>query len=1201
MDINIIKDFDVRGTNPNNKVVKEEILIKDKTCPWVIPNGSPFFGDYPGTGTPIVRVYNAAGTELVRDTDYFVEEEFIPLVAVTGRPIMCFIRLSDAVLAANAKVFASYQSTGAYFVVRNGLQKLLDKVQKPERSVDWSQIIEVPATFPAGHHWHAIKTELGDWFELTKFFVHIANSIKQRPYGPWQQISTPIKAFFDQLYAARDLQNNRINAHTLNYNNPHVFTKQMAEMDKHPNYATGNLADHVVGTAANLLATPEGVMTIVESTNRDISDSMDLGTMPISRYGGDSYIPPNISGSFEGLGGLSVSSAIVLEKSGLLMLVTAHNDGRNAGLYYSYCTDYDTTKANIVFTGFKYDPPSLSSRGFTPTTVIPGSNADLMMVADLKTSEYYLALSNGTLEASAHQFVKMNMAPVWAKVAAAYKDNEDRTNIMRVGDYAILHIGNGAGINELSTFFKCPLSALANASDATWTHMPVTYKDYDGVQYTNADSYRPWVWQSATPEAGYKRVGPTTFLQPATAVNKNGRTGCFAAKHATNSALGYICFIMYANASRLVNGATATAQGEYSIAYQLNPVTGALTETSRPPANEVDFVNLTQAQRDAQSQRFYRQFYNAVIQNSTASVTILDNGDIIISTSGSGLNFPRSLTVCIYEDRVSGADVMTKPMDKVAAPLAVARNIIPVVMSPLLSGTTPSRATYETDGELYMAQDLAANNRKVFFRKVTGPYAVRPELTNLTYPNVKSRPLTNDVYNTNLTYEDPPIGMSGSAAVLSAGATECGSTSFAMMGYSSMGARHVFPRATLFKAPAANNMVLSCPRTYSKNIEEATKRVTYKADTFWGCRQDLLDKFKAMIPPEYTYYLPWSVSISMLQDVAGGTFKGLNLGLAIISFSDPSKAFMRLIHVLFRPVVENPNADHPDVYLIKDITELDRTAAYRSSANVRVAEQQLVIPGAVTQSSLQMYRDGTTLQGFSILPYSTNSVGTIYTRQISWMVINLTTNKFDKIVAHSVGWSPGDMTVAIPKIGFSDFVIGTGQTTENGSLGFHATIKPYDATGGVGRVFPYTNPDNSVDIYMGPTGYPAVGWTVFFQDGVSMMVNGTPYSVPGTSIDLRDIDPAPTNKTFYVYVILEDRRGRYVVSDTKLRHSARRMHVATITTSATQILTIERFQPFLIGDLELSTFRKGGSIPVSSGQPQVDGDFVFLKAGELLP
>jgi len=1200
VDINVIKDFDVRGTNPNNTVVKEEIVIKDKTCPWVIPNGAPFFGDYPVNNVAIVTVYNAAGVALTRDTDYWVEEEFIPLVAVTGRPIMCFIRLSDAVLAANAKVFVSYQSTGAYFVVRNGLQQLLDKVQKPERVIDWNQVIEIPATFPAGHHWHNIKTELGDWFELTKFFVHIAKSIQQRPYAPWQQISTPIKAFFDQLYAARDLQNTRTNTHSQDYNNPHVYTKVLAEMDKHPNYATGTVADHITGTASNLLATPEGVMAIVDDATLNTDNSMDLGVMPISRYGGESYIPPNISGSFEGLGGLSVSSAIVLEKSGLLMMVTAHNDGRNAGLYYSYCNDYNNLKANIVFTGFKYEAPSLLSRGFSPTTVIPGSSGELMMVADLKTSEYYLALANGTLEASAHQYVKMDMSAVWAKVGNTYKDNEDRTNILRVGDYAILHIANGSGINELSTFFKCPLSALVNATDAAWVHMPVTYRDYDGVQYTNADSYRPWVWQRSADNTGYSKMGPMTYLQPATTLNKNGRTGCFAAKHDSNSALGYVAFVMYANASRLVNGASATAQSEQVIAYLLNPVTGAMTESSRPPTIEVDFVNMTQPQRDASTQRFYRQFYNSVIQNSSASVTILDNGDIIISTSGSGLNFPRSITVIIYEDRVSGGDVLSKPMDKVAAPLKLAKTTNPLLMSPLLSGTTPSRATYEPDGELYMAQDLAANNRKVYFRSVTGPYAVRPELTNLTYANVKSRPLTNDVYNTNLTYEDPPIGMSGTAAVLSAGATECGSTSFAMMGYSSMGARHTFPRATLFKAPAANNMVLSCPRTHSKTIESAAKRVTYKADTFWGCRQDLLDKFQAMIPPEYTDYLPWSVSISMLQDVAGGAFKGLNLGLAIISFSDPSKAFMRLIHVLFRPVIENPNADHPDVYLIKDITELDRTAAYRSSANVRVAEQQLVIPGAATQSSLQMYRDATTLQAFSILPYSTNSVSTIYTRQISWMVINLTTNKFDKIVAHSVGWSPGDLTVAIPKVGFSDFVIGTGTTTENGSLGF-AAIKPYDATGGVGRVFSYTNPDNSVDIYMGPTGYPAVGWTVFFQDGVGMMVNGTPYSVAGISIDLRDIDPNPTNKTFYVYVTLEDRRGRYVISDTKLRHSARRMHVATITTSATQILTIERFQPFLLGDLELSTFRKGGSIPVSSGQPQVDGDFVFLKQSELLP
>lgn len=1199
MDIKVIKDFDVRGTNPNNTVVKEEILIEDKACPWVIPNGSPFFGDYPVSGVAIVRVYNAAGTELVRDTDYWVEEEFIPLVAVTGRPIMCFIRLSDAVLAANTKVFVSYQSTGAYFIVRNGIKELLEKVRTPSRTVDWNQIIELPATFPAGLHYHHIKTELSDWFELTAFFVHITKSIQQRPYAPWQQISGPIKTFFDQLYVLRDAQNTRINDHGNNYNNPHVFTKVMAEMDKHPNYATGTIADHLTGTASDLLATPEGVMAIVNENPVNTEDSMDTGVIPISKFGGDSFIPPNISGSFEGVGSLSVASAICLEKSGLLMLLTPHNDGRSEGLYFSYVTGYDTLNAVINYTGFKYDSPSLTAKGFNPTEVISGSNHKIMLVANFNTDEWYATLTNGTLNPAAHQFVKMDMQPVWDKVGAAYKTNRGRLSVTTAGNYALLIVSTGNGLTETNWIFRCPLANLLNAETATWEHLKVSFTDYNGVVYTDSNYWLPW---TPTPAAGggYSAVGPYSFVQPATSLSKGGRTSVVSAEHPTNSTLSYLGFFFVNNASVNIGGSVATSICEHIVAYQFNPETGVMVETSRPVPNNIDFVAWTQAQRDTQAQKYYHHIYNGTVQNTTGSVVMLANGIVVMATSGSGLSFPRFLSTFKYSDRSKASEVLTKNMDRVTTPLELFKTTQAVINAPLPSGVSPARQSYEPDGELYMAADPITNTRKVFFRAVTGKLQARPEVTNTTVTSgLKSRPLTNTIYVANLTFEDVPIGMSGSNAELAAGGVECGSTSFSSMGYSSMGSRHYYPRASTFKAPAANNMLLSCPRTYSKVIESAARKVTYKADSFFGCRQELIDKFRAMIPPEFTNPLPWSATIHLMHNDSGGMFKGLNIGLAIVSFTDPAKAYMRQMFVLFRPVIEAPNADHPDVHWLKDITELDRSAAYRSAVSVRVAEQNLIISGSLLQSSLQVYRDGNKLSAFSVLPYSTNAVATIYTRSTGYVEIDLTTNKLSNVHSAQAGWSGGDMAIPIPGVGMSDFVLG-GSTTENSSIGY-SSPRVFDYTGGAARIYKKTLDNGTEDWYIGPTVYPQTGWSLFFQDGVNMMINGETYSVPSDSVDLRDIDPAPYNKTFYVYAAVEDRKGKYIISDTKLRHSARRLHVATVTTSATQILTIERFQPFLIGDLELSTYRKGGSIPVSSGQPQADGDFVFLKQSELLP
>jgi hypothetical protein len=123
---------------------------------------------------------------------------------------------------------------------------------------------------------------------------------------------------------------------------------------------------------------------------------------------------------------------------------------------------------------------------------------------------------------------------------------------------------------------------------------------------------------------------------------------------------------------------------------------------------------------------------------------------------------------------------------------------------------------------------------------------------------------------------------------------------------------------------------------------------------------------------------------------------------------------------------------------------------------------------------------------------------------------------------------------------------------------------------------------------------------LFFQDNIAVMINGAAYRVPGGSIDLRDIDAAPQNKTYYVYVTIEDDLPRYLLSILPLRKSGSMMRVATVVTNASSIVTITREQPFMVGDLLLSYTREGGIIPMSSGFPQDEGSFVFVHNGELL-
>jgi len=1199
VDIKLINTFDIRGTNPANKVVKEEITIED-SCPWVIPNGSPFFGDYPtGAQQPLTIVYNEDGGELKRDRDYFIEEEFMPLVVVSGRPIMCFIRLSDAILEANKKVFVTYQSVGAYFVIRNGLKELLAQTSMPGRKWDWSQIIGLPDGYPASRHLHSVRTEIGDWFEMTGFFKHMANNVNLRDLGDVGEISPAVKVFFDQLYALRDTNNTKINTHAANYNNAHVIVKADLDLGNHPNYATGTQADHNAGTAANLLATPDGVYNLVEQTVKDTTASMDVGVMPVSKFGGDSFIPPNISGSFEGLGALSACAAMCMERNGILMMLSNHNDGRNEGLYYSQMTNFSAGNARITYTSFKYQPPSLLALGVNPTIVISGSNHRIIMVGDSTATNWYLALTQGTLDAAAHLFLEVDMTEVNAKMpTAAYRNQDWRMSIHVIGEYAVLAVSVNGAQNDNYMFFRVPVASIKPGGTIKFQVIPLTYKDYDGTQFTAVETYAPFK-AIAAPGGGWSRYGMFTYRQPATNISKSGRGMVVTCRKPNSNDSGYMMIASLVTSDHTPSGQpNIRIQPKSLLQLEFNPATGVITEVIRPIPLDMGFTDNTLAERNAYATIHYNHLYYGMGSSIYVATTILETGEICMATINGGNLFPTFVYKAKHLNRATAAEVLSQPMDTIRAPMEYLRMTTQVVQSPLLSGTSPGAMTYEPDGELYSAVDLATNARKMFFRKVTGGYAVRPEVTNLKVPNVKSRPLTNDIYTTNITYIEAGIGMTGSAAELTAGGVEMGSTSFSMMGYTPTG-NEGFPKHADFVAPAANNMLISCPRTHTKTFDAQTKRLTIKASSFYGCRQALIDKFEALIPPEYTNYSPFSVTIGLLRNDAGGMFKGLNLGVAVIAFHDLSRAFTRQVIVLFTPVIEAPNANHPDVHLLTDFVILDKSPANRGAAGITTPAMQLTgIASDIQRGAFHMYRDGNKITAYYVSPF--DIIGSGRGKMIAHFDINLTSNKFERLYSYYAGWAQVDIMAPIPRVGMSDVRLA-GTTIDNQTI-LPETIQVYDYTGGAARILHKTNPDNAtIDWFVGPTAYPEVVWSLFFQDGIRFMINGTTYEMPAETIDLLDIDPSPANKVFYIYVTLEDQKGRYVITPTKLRHSGRCMHVGTVTTSATQILTIERLQPFLIGDLELSTTRKGGIIPVSTGLPQVEGNFVFLKQSELLP
>lgn len=1244
MDTLRVVEFDVRGVKPINKIDLEEIPLKDK-CPWVIPDGSPFFGDYPVNGQlPLTTVYNEAGAELVRDRDYWLEEEFIPLVEVTGRPVVCFVRLSDEILEANTKIKISYRSVGAYFVPRNSLQEWITKIQTGVVPIPWSKVFDVPPTLPSEWHSHNIKTEIGDWFELTWFYKYLEGFISSKDPSVEIGIDAAVRAAFDKLYQTRDAQFQSLRMHGKDYNRPHGTTKGDVILGNHDNFATGTIPQHRQGTRADLLATVQGVQTVLEEASPDTSGVMKAGLLPLSRFGNTGYIPPSITGSFEGLGSRSECMGICEEVDGRTLLLQNHYDGRVEGLYFSILSDYrknydPKNPYAFDFTAYKYEPPVLTNVGISPDAIMAGSGNDIIMVGVTKNptpaqnNRWFLALTSNTFDPSSHRYIETNMANVFAECGApnpvtgfwsSTKIYHWHMHISLLGEWAVLTVDAAPpstglyGHQGRIVRFRIPKKSLIDGTPAAWQLLKVTYQDYDGVQYTNANS-----WSYATKAVANSRVskwGRYTFNE----LNPPAGIGSFAyrainmyAKKGGTSNVFYHNWLIFTLLTWDVTGKGVNfSRTATNMVYELNVDTGVMTLVYKQPSINIDFANNNVGVINADLNK-YNSFYNAMVRNHSSATVITMNGETLSSVTADNQEAsPLNSTIDYRKFTLLDNTPLNTPEKLLSGGLSTDR-MKPVVLykrfrsvqTPIPIGVANRWLAYEGDGENFMTQstiiaDKAAGvpNPEVVCREVSGGYAVRPAVFNKELSPVYSRPLTNKVYKTNMSNLEGVTSVTGSAAELNSRGVECGTMSLSACGFSSAtipgyGGSATYP-SDAFRAPNEQGAFLSFPKTFTKQLDVPTQRMMYMPNDYYGLAPSIKDKVKALIPvaQQGTF---WSFALFVLNGESGGTFVGLNKTLLYIKYPTQVNGAGGTYDaqlVLINLTVEAPNAAHPGCHLVTDFQVTGKTPAFKQHSALDVGSM-----GAQThvheRPYFTVYREGNALKcvlrsGFLVHGSRGDYVA---------FNLNVATGTFSQVGATQTYTGTGDLICAIPRVGLTQHTIVAPDTYDGYIANYAGLDQSGNPSGNAARTMPMVRQDGGIDYYAVITSYPETGWGVFLLETVEVMFNGTLYQMPIGTIDLRDIDPAPQNKTFWLYATVEDQKTRYIISSTKLRHSNTLILGAVITTGANQILTIERRQSFMIGDLELSYTRQGGSIPVSSGFPQEDGSFIFLKASELLP
>lgn len=1234
-----VVQFDVRGTRPENRVLREKIPIKDKECPWIIPNGSPFFAE-----DALVDLFNEAGGRLTLGVDYWFEGEFEPFCEVTGRSICSFLKLSDKLLAENAFVSMTYQSIGAWFVPRNSIDEWVKEIYTGKIPIPWSKVYNVPPTLPSSKHSHRIQTEIADWYELTFFFKYIANYYSTRDPAVYTEADRVINESFAKLKQVKEAQLARINNHDKDYGDPHQINKFHLQLGNLDNFDTATPSDDVAGVRADLFSTPEGVMRLSDNYNLEDENIMRNGVLPLSYFGNGGYIPPTILGSFEGLGSLSECMGMCIEASGRVVIIQNHFDGRTEGLYFSILSDYKNpldpkNPYRFDYTAYRYEPPVLTNTGVKPNQVVAGSGNDIIMVGKTDTlnfnnDRWFIALTNDSFDPSGHRFIEVNMKPIFATFG-----NPDslgtwggvpyhgRMMVYLLDQYAYLAVDSlmpTTGQAGRMSYWRIPRQAMINGTPSTWELVKLTYQDWDGVQYTNVNY---WEYaQKQIANGNVSRWGRYTFntIQPPWVLGQFARRlfTLFGKKPGTANTF-YMNWIGYTFVDYIPPGQAANNSATITnMAYELNIETGVMTLLYKQPPINVDYLNDNRAEVFADREK-WMQWYNSLVRYTVCAAIITPNGERLTSMTGPGQEQTVLNTVIEYTQfkYVGRDELVTSRADLLKGSLGTdrirqssvwerGRNLL----TPIATGIGNRQLAYESGGENFLTYPTSFDPLKgsplpkVVARNISGDYAVRPEVFNRTKAPLYSRALTNNVFDTNMSSTEGVITITGTAAELAARGSDQGNMSLSYCGWSSRCDRYQqlleipLKGSTQLRAPNETGAFISFPKTYKRVLDLGEKKVNYVPNDFYGVSVAARDKIRSLI--SVAQQGPWwAFELAMLNAEQGEMFAGLNCGLLKLKYptvaNGNSPTWDGQVFLIL-PVVEAPNASHPGLYLITDFQVLGQSSkSLPQNYMFSDPTSQGVMAYYYNRPFLSVYRSGNILQcaWYSGFNYIT---GAIYQDQ-TLFTVNLGNNSFNGTVASDGLWNVGEYVVNIPKVGRSQITLTSPDTYQGRPTGYPGATETNDTSGGAARIYPVPRAGGGTDYYATVTSYPDSGWAVFFLEEVAVMVQGTLYRATTGTVDLRDIDTDPRNKTFYVYITIEDTVAKYIFSTVKLRKGNAVMLVAIITTNEKQILTLERRTPFMVADYELSFVRDGGIIPISSGFPQDNGVFKFVKTSELLP
>lgn len=1238
-----LSTIDYTGSNSDYRK-QETIDISKIPSPWIIPESNPFYEE----GVKIIK----GGMPLIKGTDYVLVETDPELEVKTGRSVYLYIELSDEILLSGEQLTLYYQSVYNDTYSVNKLMTLLSNMLVNDIKVNWqTQVTNKPSSYPSTAHQHDITSAE----ELVGFggivdLIKQANGDKNTSGKEMVELVTQLeKSFLDRLDKIQKEKWDLLMSHIQDYVNPHGLKPSDVGLGNVKDYYTASPQQDLAGVREDLYSTPAGLTALINGIELNTNSYLIQGELPLSYYGTGIYIPPSITGSFEGLGGDVENGAFCLEGNGWTVGLIRAFDGKVKNLYFIYNEDVtERYQSNSPWrhTYHQYQHDTITLANKNPNTVISGSGDKVIIIGDCQTpdvmtttmdSTWWVAASHGTFNPDSHILKPLDISALWSVPGGC---RPAMLTVCAVGDwvYIIQSVNSTEGdietnytsstsvTNWQQRFYRFPYSSLTDNEVTSITPTKVNVS-FDNIHRDNRVN-QPALYllkETLNSENEITQYG-FNFSPAATHVNSGRRFGFVVVPSQNNKQKARVRILTSIITDKKSGDINVSYENEVMIDYEWNVEDNILTisdhwdvPTFNPAAGT--FPNSTQEQLNRFLLRDDHSRHVGSFMNPTGS-WINGIGYISLGTEAAGAP-PYRITVSIWNKTGSYLEdyaQLAEPgnwFDDVGR-LNVWSNRL-TLSSPFGISSLPrmNSDVYQLKDslltsplEIFFGEDENGSS-DCFYRLTTGGddegYQIRDELTYkyIDKPIYGRKPNTDVGKVKGVTWG---MGFANNPKSTNSHSRQVGLFSWVRRGLNeNSAAEYDYSYITDEKGNVAKikeredgSIVINLDLDYQLNQSERLLSGTANKDK------------QLLIPTSFYKDIPYSVpgvNATDVIDIAASFYISSESGL------DKSK----------------PYSMWSVVYHLKDTPNLTRMAVgiFRWTEGEKVDGYRTIVPS-------QFYFPFTSKEtGEKLSPDNENNVVlkdiVILNDKQQWTLdfepMIAGRNPHMEILSFPESdngqieqiWLDGT-EIEVPGNGMifralyrelngtiiestCDFVYGRGlgdeyvnQIQANKDFGWLSGVPSKVSGGGMNLMEPFYGEKDKY-ILLESTNVKGQ-WTVFVNSEMSPIFNGRKGNTSIAVFDLRDYTRIYKNQVFYIYCLGKGSNGYYELTKSLKHPTPHSLLVATVTTNDDGISSIVREQPLAIAGIPL-TYERGPGIPVSKGLLTEAGTYRFIKKDEL--